>query len=144
MGELGDRRGHYGDGREGLGVDGFFELLEFEELDGLGHAVLGDREILSGEAEHGIAALILDVDGFDDELSGGAELGNVAAGGRGLDVGAGLILRRRGLRLGGRGLLSLSRGGDDAGQERGDCLSHEFFRTSPVDWFARCALRWRC
>ena len=47
------------------GGSGRSELLVFEQMDDLGHAVFGDREILGGQTFHGISFAVFDDDGFD-------------------------------------------------------------------------------
>ncbi len=77
-GRAGRRRG-YSRGAGGvpqgaaLGVSGSFWYSQ--ETDGLRHAVFGDREILGGQAFDGIAVLVLDHDGLDDQLRAGVEGG---------------------------------------------------------------------
>ena len=44
------------------------EILVLAELDGLRHIVFGDGEIFGSEALNGIALLVFDNNGFDDEL----------------------------------------------------------------------------
>ena len=50
------------------GLRSLVQVLKLAEADGLRHAVLGDGEILGGQALDGIAVLVLDSDCLDDQL----------------------------------------------------------------------------
>ena len=86
-------------GGEELGVGG--EVLVLAVADDLGGAILGEGEVLGGEAVDEVALLVLDGDGFDDELGFDGE--RVGAG-----VVGGLVLAD---------LLGGQRGGEEGVEE---------------------------
>ena len=87
----------------------FRQLLKLAEVDGLRHAVFGDREVLGRQTFDGLAVLVVDRHDFDHQLRVALELRDA-------------VRRRRAVGGGWRRLLSA--GGHQPGKQCGGDPSH--------------------